>query len=154
MAVFDDDSNRFLRRDFLKAAAATALPLICACGSSHTDTKGAPGSSASPSTAATSGGEPLVVGGLPVTCNLTLPVACSARAAAQGGQRPFEYSKYSGWPEIKESLMSGRIQAAFMLAPLVMDLTTKKIPVKIVSLGHRSGAVIMVRTDSKTQTFK
>ncbi|MEP6505444.1 MAG: ABC transporter substrate-binding protein, partial [Betaproteobacteria bacterium] len=65
-----------------------------------------------------------------------------------------EYSKYNGWPEIKESLMTGRIQAAYMLAPLVMDLADKKIPVKIVSLGHRSGAVIMVRTDSTYKTFK
>jgi NitT/TauT family transport system substrate-binding protein len=96
-----------------------------------------------------SGAEALVVGGLPVTCNLTLPVAC---VAAGGGR--YEYSKYSGWPEIKESLMAGRIQAAYMLAPLVMDLADKKIPVKIVSLGHRSGAVIMVRTDSPVQHFK
>lgn len=109
---------------------------------------------------ACSGGEEskaLVVGGLPVTCNLTLPVACTARAKAQaaGAQGlAFQYSKYSGWPEIKESLMAGRIQAAYMLAPLVMDLADKKIPVKIVSLGHRSGAVIMVRTDSPYQTFR
>jgi len=89
----------------------------------------------------------LVVGGLPVTCNLTLPIACSAK----GPQ--FEYSKYSGWPEIKESLMTGRIQAAYMLAPLVMDLADKRIPMKIVSLGHRSGAVIMVRTDSPYKRF-
>jgi NitT/TauT family transport system substrate-binding protein len=41
-----------------------------------------------------------------------------------------------------------------MLAPLVMDLADKRIPVKIVSLGHRSGAVIMVRTESPYQTFK
>lgn len=102
--------------------------------------------------------ELLQVGGLPVTCNLTLPIACSAKmaslAAAAGQPIPFEYSKYSGWPEIKESLMAGRIQAAYMLAPLVMDLTDKKIPLKIVSLGHRSGAVIMVRTDSDYQSFK
>ena len=102
-------------------------------------------------------GEPLQVGGLPVTCNLTLPVACVARATsnAKGGGPKFEYEyqKYSGWPEIKESLMTGRIQAAYMLAPLVMDLADKKIPVKIVSLGHRSGAVIMVRTDSPHKKF-
>ncbi|MED5618462.1 ABC transporter substrate-binding protein [Ideonella sp. BN130291] len=116
------------RRTVLKAAAATALPL------------------ASPLATAA---DPLVVGGLPVTCNLTLPVACVAR-----GGNVFEYSKYSGWPEIKESLMTGRIQAAFMLAPLVMDLADKKIPVKIVSLGHRSGAVIMVRTDSAHRSFR
>jgi len=50
--------------------------------------------------------------------------------------------------------MAGRIQAAHMLAPLVMDLADKKIPVKIVSLGHRSGAVIMVRSDSPHVRFK
>ena len=101
---------------------------------------------------------PLVVGGLPVTCNLTLPIACAARAVAKDAGKAkgalFEYSKYSGWPEIKESLMAGRIQAAYMLAPLVMDLSTKKIPVKIVALGHRSGAVIMVRKDSPYRKFK
>ena len=101
--------------------------------------------------------DPLQVGGLPVTCNLTLPVACTARAAENAGAGPkfeFEYSKYNGWPEIKESLMTGRIQAAYMLAPLVMDLADRKIPVKIVSLGHRSGAVIMVRTDSPYRQFR
>jgi NitT/TauT family transport system substrate-binding protein len=103
---------------------------------------------------------PLQVGGLPVTCNLTLPVACVARdaanraAAGQASGFQYEYSKFNGWPELKESLMTGRIQAAFMLAPLVMDLADKKVPVKIVSLGHRSGAVIMVRTDSPYEHFK
>ena len=101
----------------------------------------------------------LVVGGLPVTCNLTLPVACVAKAASNAADKSgaasfhFEYSKYNGWPEIKESLMGGKITAAYMLAPLVMDLADRKIPVKIVSLGHRSGAVIMVRTDSPYQHF-
>jgi NitT/TauT family transport system substrate-binding protein len=107
----------------------------------------------------------LVVGGLPVTCNLTLPVACVAKrtaneaksGAAPGAGTPafeYEYSKYNGWPEIKESLMAGRIQAAYMLAPLVMDLADKGIPLKIVSLGHRSGAVIMVRNEAPYQHFR
>jgi NitT/TauT family transport system substrate-binding protein len=102
----------------------------------------------------------LVVGGLPVTCNLTLPVACRAKAATNSAapadaiKYEFEYSKYNGWPEIKESLMAGRIQAGYMLAPLVMDLADKGVPVKIVSLGHRSGAVIMVRTESPHHNFR
>lgn len=66
----------------------------------------------------------------------------------------FEYARYSGWPEIKESLISGSVKAGYMLAPLVMDLVSKNVPVKIVSLGHRSGAVIMVRTDSPYRKFK
>src|SRR5882672_7212596 len=101
--------------------------------------------------------KPLTVGGLPVTCNLTLPVACKASeldpAAATRGPL-FEFNKYSGWPELKESLMSGRLQAAYMLAPLIMDLANSSIPVKVVSLGHRSGAVIMVRRDSPYRTFR
>ncbi|MCK6548945.1 ABC transporter substrate-binding protein [Myxococcota bacterium] len=134
---FDLD-RRTLLRGAASAAALAAIPFGC---SKKDDSA-----------------EPLVVGGLPVTCNLTLPIASKARAnALQAGKAKgasFVYSKYSGWPEIKESLMSGRIQAAYMLAPLVMDLTTKQIPVKIVSLGHRSGAVIMVKTDSPYQKFK
>jgi NitT/TauT family transport system substrate-binding protein len=102
---------------------------------------------------------PVKVGGLAVTCNLTLPVACAANQAANpfgtrdAGQLAFEFAKYSGWPELKESLMSGDLQAGYMLAPLVMDLADKGVPVKIVSIGHRSGAVIMVRTDSPYRTF-
>ncbi len=138
------ESGPFLRRrQILQGAiAAAALPAgLMSCGGEKKQ-------------------KSLIVGGLPVTCNLTLPVACVARTAANvAGRAPdpqfsYEYSKYSGWPEIKESLMAGRIQAAYMLAPLVMDLADKKIPIKIVSLGHRSGAVIMVRTDSPYQHFK
>jgi NitT/TauT family transport system substrate-binding protein len=127
------------RRKFIETGVAAAL---VGCS-----TKSDPGSS-------------LVVGGLPVTCNLTLPVACAAKAASNRALAPgaprwdFSYSKYSGWPEIKESLMTGRIQAAYMLAPLVMDLADKGIPIKIISLGHRSGAVIMVRTESPYQSTK
>jgi NitT/TauT family transport system substrate-binding protein len=120
------------------SAAVPALPLLTSANASAAES-------------------PIQVGGLPVTCNLTLPVACVAKAAAVGKPgalpRGFEYSKYNGWPEVKESLMTGRIQAAYMLAPLVMDLADKRIPVKIVSLGHRSGAVIMVRTDSTYKKF-
>ncbi len=128
------------RRDMLRGLLATALPL-------------------GPLSCTTTVPGKLQVGGLPVTCNLTLPVACKARATANlasGDSKGFayEFSKYNGWPEIKESLMAGRIQAAYMLAPMVMDLADSRIPVKIVSLGHRSGAVIMVRTESPYQHFK
>ena len=104
--------------------------------------------------------EPVTVGGLAVTCNLTLPIACAANQAANpfgtrdAAQLAFGFARYSGWPELKESLMSGDLQAAYMLAPLVMDLADKQVPVKIVSIGHRSGAVIMVRTDSAYRTFR
>jgi NitT/TauT family transport system substrate-binding protein len=124
------------RRSLLVGAAAAALPLGLV---RH----------------ALAAPAPLAVGGLAVTCNLTLPVASAARAMESNtGAGLFEYSKYNGWPEVKESLMAGRIQAAYMLAPLVMDLADRNIPIKIVSLGHRSGAVIMVRTDSGITSYR
>ncbi|HEY2683785.1 MAG TPA: ABC transporter substrate-binding protein [Steroidobacteraceae bacterium] len=131
----------FTRREMLQGLAAMALPLgEVGCG--HSDPNA------------------VAVGGLPVTCNLTLPVTCAARSRLNQSmptgatQFNYQYSKYNGWPEIKESLMAGRIQAGYMMAPLVMDLADKGIPLKIVSLGHRSGAVIMVRTDSPYEHFR
>ena len=67
---------------------------------------------------------------------------------------PAEYSKYSGFPELKESFMAGQVKAAYLLAPMVMDLVESGVDAKIVSLGHRSGAVIMVRSDSPARTFR
>jgi NitT/TauT family transport system substrate-binding protein len=97
----------------------------------------------------------LIVGGLPVTCNLTLPIACVARDLDTSSTRAnFEFKRYNGWPEVKESMISGEIDAAYMLAPLVMDLVNSDVPIWIVSLGHRSGAVIMVRADSGHRQFK
>jgi NitT/TauT family transport system substrate-binding protein len=55
-------SSVFDRRQVLKGALASAVPLaLGACAGDK------------------SAREPLVVGGLPVTCNLTLPVACVAK---------------------------------------------------------------------------
>jgi NitT/TauT family transport system substrate-binding protein len=100
--------------------------------------------------------KPVTVGGLAVTCNLTLPIAAAANEAANpfgtrdAGQLAFGYTRYSGWPELKESLMSGDLQAAYMLAPLVMDLADKGVPVKIVSIGHRSGLDIPPRRNLRS----
>jgi NitT/TauT family transport system substrate-binding protein len=50
--------------------------------------------------------------------------------------------------------MAGQVKAAYLLAPMVMDLVESGVDAKIVSLGHRSGAVIMVRNDSPARTFR
>jgi NitT/TauT family transport system substrate-binding protein len=73
-----------------------------------------------------------------------------AKAAAVAGA---EFTKFSGWPELKEAFISGRIKAAFMLAPMVMDLADGGFPMKIVALGHRSGAVVMVRKEFPGKNF-
>lgn len=70
------------------------------------------------------------------------------------GEGAAEFAKYNGWPELKESFMASKIQAAYLLAPMAMDLADKGIPAKIVALGHRSGALIMVKADSPVKSMK
>ena len=64
-----------------------------------------------------------------------------------------EFVRYGGWPELKEAIISGKLKAAMLLAPMAMDLASKGIPVRVVALGHRSGAVIMVGKDSPYHSF-
>lgn len=63
------------------------------------------------------------------------------------------FRKYSGWPELKEAFMGGSLQAAYILAPMLMDIVDQGIGAKVVALGHRSGAVIMVKKDSPAKNL-
>jgi len=63
------------------------------------------------------------------------------------------FERYSGWPELKEAFMAGQVGAAYLLAPLAMDLADRGIPVRIVALGHRSGAVVMVRKQDNAKSL-
>jgi NitT/TauT family transport system substrate-binding protein len=87
------------------------------------------------------------VGFLPVTCHLTCPVTdwINKNTAGKGFYEPV---RFSGFPEIKESVIAGHLPATFMLAPLAMALVEQGIPVKIVYLGHRDGTALMVQKDS------
>ena len=60
----------------------------------------------------------------------------------------YEPVRFSGFPEIKEALVSGHLPATFMLAPLAMVLRQQGVKIKIVYLGHRDGTAMMVRKDS------
>jgi NitT/TauT family transport system substrate-binding protein len=59
---------------------------------------------------------------------------------------------FQGFPEIKEALMSGRMQAAFMVAPMAIALRAQGVPVKIVYLGHRYGSAVVVRSDGNIRS--
>src|SRR5258708_8056627 len=50
--------------------------------------------------------------------------------------------------------MAGKGKAAYLLGRMVMDLVDSGVDAKIVSLGHRSGAVIMVRKESRAKSFR
>jgi NitT/TauT family transport system substrate-binding protein len=54
---------------------------------------------------------------------------------------------FQGFPEIKEALISNRMQAGFLVAPMAMALRSQGVPIKIVYLGHRYGSAVVVRRD-------
>jgi NitT/TauT family transport system substrate-binding protein len=62
--------------------------------------------------------------------------------------------RFSGFPEIKESLIAGYLPATFMLAPMAMALKEQGVPIKIVYLGHRDGTALMVHKDSGILTVR
>jgi len=87
------------------------------------------------------------VGYLPVTCHLTCPVTHFINESMRG-DRILEPVRFSGWPELKESFLSGDLQASFILAPMAIALREQGVPLKIVYLGHRDGTAMMVHKDS------
>jgi NitT/TauT family transport system substrate-binding protein len=93
------------------------------------------------------------VGFLPVTCHLTCPVTDWINRN-NVGQGFFQPVRFSGWPELKESLLAGYLPASFLLAPMAMVLREQGVPIKIVYLGHRDGTALMVHKNSAIHTFR
>ena len=88
------------------------------------------------------------LGGVGMETSMDMSDMDGQEIRAANGERLAVFNKFNGWPELKEAMMSGQIQAAYLLAPMVMDLADRGVPVKIVALGHRSGAVIMTGINS------
>jgi NitT/TauT family transport system substrate-binding protein len=61
---------------------------------------------------------------------------------------------FQGFPEIKEALMSNKMQAAFMVAPMAIALRAQGVPVKIVYLGHRYGSAVVVHKDGPIHSVR
>src|SRR6202167_6752419 len=94
----------------------------------------------------------ITVAYLPVTCQLTCPVTDYISKFSTSGE---EYlpRMFQGFPEIKEALISNRIQAAFIVAPLAFALKAQGVPIKVVYLGHRYGSAVVVQKDGPIKTF-
>lgn len=65
----------------------------------------------------------------------------------------FESKKFTDWPTVKEALIAKSIGAAFILAPMAMQLKADGVPIKVCYLGHRDGTAIVVRKDSDIHDF-
>jgi NitT/TauT family transport system substrate-binding protein len=60
---------------------------------------------------------------------------------------------FQGFPEIKEALISDKMQAGFMVAPMAIALRSQGVPIRIVYLGHRYGSAVVVRKNGPVKTF-
>src|ERR1700744_828531 len=89
---------------------------------------------------------------LPATCQLTCPVTDYISKYSLSGEM-YLPRIFQGFPEVKEALISNRVQAAFVVAPLAIALVSQGVPIKIVYLGHRYGSAVVVRKDGPIKTF-
>jgi NitT/TauT family transport system substrate-binding protein len=89
---------------------------------------------------------------IPVTCHLACPVTDYISKFSKAGEI-FLPRMFQGFPEIKEALISNKMQAAFIVAPLAIALKAQGVPIKIVYLGHRYGSAVVVRKDGPIKTF-
>src|SRR5579871_4081779 len=94
----------------------------------------------------------ITVAYLPATCQLTCPVADYISKYSESGEL-YLPRLFQGFPEIKEALISNRVQAAFIVAPLALALKAQGVPIKIVYLGHRYGSAVVVQKDGPVRTF-
>jgi NitT/TauT family transport system substrate-binding protein len=94
----------------------------------------------------------IIVAYLPVTCQLTCPVTDYISKYSLSGEE-FLPRMFQGFPEMKEALISNRVQAAFIVAPMALALKAQGVPIKVVYLGHRYGSAVVVRKDGPIKTF-
>jgi NitT/TauT family transport system substrate-binding protein len=83
-----------------------------------------------------------------LACPVTDYIASHSRSGHQFIPRMFQ-----GFPEIKEALMSNKMQAGFMVAPMAIALRAQGVPIKIVYLGHRYGSAVVVAKNGPIHTF-
>jgi NitT/TauT family transport system substrate-binding protein len=94
----------------------------------------------------------IIVAYIPVTCQLTCPVTDYISKYSQNGEI-FLPRMFQGFPEIKEALISNKVQAAFIVAPMAIALKAQGVPIKVVYLGHRYGSAVVVRKNGPVKTF-
>jgi NitT/TauT family transport system substrate-binding protein len=93
----------------------------------------------------------ITVAYLPVTCQLTCPVTDYISKYSENGEI-FLPRMFQGFPEIKEALISNKVQAAFIVAPMAIALVAQGVPIKVVYLGHRYGSAVVVKKNGPIKT--
>src|SRR5580698_4370882 len=94
----------------------------------------------------------IVVAYIPVTCQLTCPVTDYISKFSDNGEI-FIPRLFQGLPEIKEAIISNKVQAAFIVAPMAIALKAQGVGIKVVYLGHRYGSAFVVKKNGPIKSF-
>ncbi len=89
------------------------------------------------------GRKQFTMGYMPVVTNLAAPIL--DYASREGGGLRFKALKFSSFAEMAESLRNGQIDAAFIIAPLAIELRQQGEDVKIVYIGNRHESTLVAR---------
>lgn len=84
--------------------------------------------------------EKIRIGYLPITHSLPL---ITAKDLFPSNQVEWELVRYSSWPELTEALNAGQIDGAITMLELAEVSKSRGIPLKVVSLSHRNGDVLI-----------
>ncbi|MEY4767952.1 MAG: hypothetical protein RL637_591 [Pseudomonadota bacterium] len=93
----------------------------------------------------------IYMGYMPVVTNLAAPLL---DYASEGNPDiRFKALKYSSFSEMAESLRNGKIDIAFIIAPLSIVLKQQGEDIKIVYIGNRHEAALVTRKDLKARSL-
>ncbi|MCK4708774.1 MAG: ABC transporter substrate-binding protein [Gammaproteobacteria bacterium] len=90
-----------------------------------------------------SGRKQITMGYMPVITNLASPIL--DYATKEGDGLRFKALKFSSFAEMAESLRNGQIDAAFIIAPLAVELRQQGEDVKVVYIGNRHESTLVAK---------
>ena len=91
------------------------------------------------------------MGYMPVVTNLAAPLLDYASKEREDVR--FKALKFSSFSEMGESLRNGKIDAAFIIAPLSIVLKQQGEDIKIVYIGNRHESTLVTRRDAKIRSL-
>ena len=91
------------------------------------------------------------MGYMPVITNLSCPLLDYASRNGDGFR--FEAVKFASFAEMGEALRNGKIEAAFMIAPLAIVLRQQGEDIKVVYIGNRHESTLVARKGLDVERF-
>jgi chemotaxis signal transduction protein/ABC-type nitrate/sulfonate/bicarbonate transport system substrate-binding protein len=98
----------------------------------------------------------LNVAHIQITDHLTLGVAKNMLDTGKFESKHIELETHCmpGWNPVQEALENGDVDAAFILAPIAMDLFSADTPIKLTLFAHKNGSIAVRKGQSAIESLK